>query len=325
MQTLRAVLQYAPRQRFDLNMQLEKPESVCTNGEIRDLNGKVCIYYDGYWIRYYPPVEDTLKNKKRLIESLTRRTFHHTEPGINTPGENLDVAREAFNKETDPKRKRVNGAMLAGALFNRATDIFTLVVELAEKGVNISDRNELMRECADCFKEALKLGKTVKHYSGAEGIDELWGEPFKAFTMPIDKFYESRYIKIAQTMRDIDAVANHMIKVFDSQEPFEGVGNLISELAEAAKKEAETIRSDRVILDIWPRFVAASEDLEEFEPNVPDVMSEDLRRHVVDGLRLINEGKDVLTYLSGARVPMPRTTRQYMERCDHYAKTGYAH
>lgn len=306
-------------------MQLKKPAPVQVNGDIKDIDGKVCIYFDGYWIRYYAPVEDNLVNKKHLIESLTRRTFHHTEPGINTPGEKLDIARDAYDRETDPKRKRVNGAMLAGALFNRAADIFTLVVELAEKGVHISERNELMRECGDCFREALDLGKAVKHYSGEEGIDELWGEPFKAFTMPIAKFYESRYIKIAQVMRDIDAIANHMIKTFDEHEAFEGVGNLIRELAEAAKMEAETIRSDKVIFDIWPRFVAASEGLEEFVPKVPDVMSEDLRRHIADGLRLISEGKDVLTYLSGARVPMPRTTQQYIKRCDHFAETGYTH
>ncbi|MGC4093589.1 MAG: hypothetical protein QM756_37965 [Polyangiaceae bacterium] len=37
----------------------------------------------------------------------------------------------------------------------------------------------------------------VLHRSGEEGIDELWGEPFKAFAFPIEEFYKSRYIKIA--------------------------------------------------------------------------------------------------------------------------------
>lgn len=304
-------------------MQLKKPLPVNANGDIKDINGKVCIYYDDYWIRYYAPVEDNLVNKKNLIESLTRRTFHHTEPGINTPGEKLDMAREAYENETDPKRKRVNSAMLAGALFNRAADIFTLVVEVAEKGVHISEQNELMRQCGECFKEALNLGKSVKHYSGEEGIDELWGEPFKAFTMSIAKFYESRYIKIAQTMRDIDNISAHMIETFDNNPPFEGVGCLIQELAEAAKLEAETIRSDKAIFDVWPRFVAASEDLDEFSPLLPDVISEDLRRHIADGVHLIKDGKDLLTYLSGARVPMPRTTSAYLERCNGYAKTGF--
>ena len=214
--------------------------------------------------------------------------------------------------------------MLAGALFNRATDIFTLVVELAEKGVHISENNELMRECAECFREALELGKSVRHHSGEEGIDELWGEPFKAFTMPIEKFYESRYIKIAQTMRDIDAIAGEMIQTFENSRYFSGIEPLIRELADAAKREAETIRRDNAIFDIWPRFVAASEDLEEFVPNVPDVMSENMHRQVADGLRLINEGKDVLSFLSGARVPMPKTTREYIERCKRYAETGYS-
>lgn len=303
-------------------MQLKEPLPENVNGDIKDINGKVCIFYDGYWIRYYAPVEDNLVNKKNLIESLTRRTFHHTEPGINTPGEKLDMAREAYEQATDAKRKRVNGAMLAGALFNRATDIFTLVVALAEKGVNISEQNELMRECGECFKEALNLGKSVKHYSGEEGIDELWGEPFKAFTMPIAMFYESRYIKIAQTMRDIDLISEHMINTFRDKLPFTGVEELIQELSEAAKMEAETMRTDKAIFEVWPRFVAASEDLDEFMPAFPDVMNEDLRRHIADGVQIIKDGKDLLTYLSGARVPMPRTTRVYLERCEYYTRTG---
>lgn len=304
-------------------MQLKEPLPVNANGDIKDINGKVCIHYDGYWIRYYAPVEDNLVNKKNLIESLTRRTFHHTEPGINTPGEKLDLARKAYENEKDPKRKRVNGAMLAGALFNRATDIFTLVVAIAEKGVHISEQNELMRECGECFKEALNLGKSVKHYSGEEGIDELWGEPFKAFTMPIAKFYESRYIKISQTLRDIDTISACMIKTFGDMPAFKGVGELIRELADAAKMEAETMRSDKAIFNIWPRFVAASEDLGEFAPVFPDVANEDSHRHIADGLHLIEDGKDILAYLSGARVPMPRTTHAYLERCDRYIETGY--
>ena len=300
------------------------PLQAACNGDIRNIDGNVCIFYDSYWIRYYAPLEDNLVNKKTLIESLTRRTFHHTEPGINAPGEKLELAREAYNKQSDPKRKRVNGAMLAGALFNRATDIFTLIVELAAKGVKISESNELMRECGDCFKEALELGKSVRHYSGEEGIDELWGEPLKAFTMPIARFYESRYIKIAQTMRDIDTVAGCMIETFEATKYFAGIGVLVRELCEVAKMAAETMRSDTAMFEIWPRFVAASEDLVEFSPRLPEFVSEDVRRQIADGTRLINEGKDVLSYLAGVRVPMPRTTRDFVSRCEQYLKTGYA-
>ena len=61
------------------------------NGTVRDLGGKKRVHYEGYWIRYYPPPEETLTARKNLIEQLARRTFHHTEAGINTPGDRLDL------------------------------------------------------------------------------------------------------------------------------------------------------------------------------------------------------------------------------------------
>ena len=75
--------------------------------------------------------------------------------------------------------------------------LFTTIVEMGEKGVKVSHNNELMRQCSSCFQEALTLGQQVKHHSGCEGIDEVWGEPFKAFTMPVADFYQSRFVKIA--------------------------------------------------------------------------------------------------------------------------------
>lgn len=301
----------------------EAAEKKIENGYIKDVDGKVCIFYEGYWIRYYAAPEDTLSEKKRLIESLTRRAFHHTEPGINTPGDKLELARTAYEQENDPRRKRVNAAMLAGALFNRATDIFTIIVELGEKGVHISRQNELMKQCAQCFKEALELGKHVKHYSGEEGIDELWGEPFKAFTMPMEQFYESRYIKIAQTMRDIERISGEMTRVFGPIPQFKGVAPVIEEMAKAAMLEAETTRSDWAIFEIWPRFVASCEAVENFKPNVGIDAGDATKRLVMDGKHLLVEGKDVLTYLAGARVPMPKTTCEYLEKCAYFAEHGH--
>lgn len=288
------------------------------NGTRKEIDAKSCIYYDGYWIRYYAPPSESLAEKKLLIDTLTRRLFHHTEHGINTPGESLDLARKAYDSEQDPARKRVNGAMLAGALFNRAADIFTTVVDLAEKGVHISPDNELMRQCGDYFQEALELGKTVKHYSGHEGIDELWGEPLKAFTLSIEDFYETRYVKIAQTMRNIDAVGARMCELFSDDPAFPGVCPLILELCAAAKLEIETIRSDPVIFEVWPRFVAAGEALLAYRAQTPRLATSEERRLVDQGMRLISDGNDLLTYISGARVPMPKSTREYLERCNAY-------
>jgi len=288
------------------------------NGTRKDIGAKPCIYFDGYWIRFYAPPAESLAAKKQLIDSLTRRLFHHTEHGINTPGESLDLARKAYDAEQEPARKRINGAMLAGALFNRAADIFTTVVDLGEKGVHISPDNELMRQCGDYFQEALELGKTVKHYSGHEGIDELWGEPFKAFTMTIEDFYNSRYVKIAQTMSNIDRLGARMSELFADDPGFSDVCPLITEVCEAAKLESETIRTDPVIFEVWPRFVAAGEALLDFRPQTPERMSQSEQRMVEHGLQLISEGNDLLTYISGARVPMPKSTHEYLERCDAY-------
>jgi len=288
------------------------------NGARRRIGDKECVYYDGYWIRYYAPPEETLAAKQQLIELLTRRLFHHTELGINTPGDRLETARAAYERETDPQRKRVCGAMLAGALFNRATDIFTSIVDLAGKGVETSPDNELMCECEACFVEALKLGKTVKHYSGHEGIDELWGEPLKAFSMSLVDCYWSRYAKIAQTMRDIDRVAGAMTEQIEADERLGEAGPLVRAFARAARDETETMRTDVATFDVWPEFVACGERLLDFRPRGPFPEDERGQRRVEDGLRLLREGANLLTYLAGARVPMPKSTREFLELCRRY-------
>ena len=278
------------------------------------------IFCDGYWIRYYAPLEDTLTNRKRLIDSLTRRAFHHTEAGINTPGRSLDLARQAYESETDPDQKRINAAMLAGALFNRATDLFTTIVELGEKGVKVSHSNELMRQCSDCFLEALTLGKQVKHHSGCEGIDEVWGEPFKAFTMPVADFYQSRFIKIAQGMRDIDEVARCMKEEFSDLEMFAGLEQLIVDYAIAARHAAETMKIDPLIFQVWPKFVALGEKLDEFRPSLPANADQMLRMRVAYGRALIQDGRRLISYIASARVSMPKSTAIYVDKCRRYSK-----
>ena len=292
-----------------------------TDGTRRVIDSIDYVYYDGYWIRYYAPLQDTLANRKRLIDSLTRRAFHHTEAGINTPGSSLEHARQAYESETDPERQRVNAAMLAGALFNRATDLFTAIVDLEELGVQVSRNNELMRQCSDCFQEALTLGQQVKHNSGCEGIDEVWGEPFKAFTMPIADFYQSRFVKIAQGMREIDLVADCMIEVFCSGVLFSGLEDLVVDYATAARQAAETMKKDPCIFQVWPNFVALGESLDVFRPEVPADADQILRMRIAYGRNLIQEGRRLISYIAGARVPMPQSTTAYIDECQRFARS----
>lgn len=303
------------------NLQLASEQSNSPeNGTIRENGGKICIHIDGYWIRYYAPPPNTMAEKRALIFSLRRRVFHHTEQGINSPGWRLEIARKYYEEEEDPARKRVKAAMLAGSLFNRATDIFTSVVDLEEKGIHVDDTNQLMKQCEACFMEALELGKQVKHFSGEEGVDELWGEPFKAFSYPIDKFFQSRYIKLAQTFKAIDTIIDRMQDVFASVPGFEGVSPLLEELRETSKTEVETMRRDEAIYEVWPRYVAAKEAIVEFKPC--GLNERDNLRYWEDGLRLLHMGCEVTSYLSGVRVPMPVTTANYMANCDLYEQNG---
>ncbi|MBL8418144.1 MAG: hypothetical protein JNN31_07890, partial [Dechloromonas sp.] len=43
---------------------------------------------------------------------------------------------------------------------------------------------------------------------------------------------------------------------------------------------------------------------------------------VSDGLQLIRQGRDLIFYIARARTPMPKSTREYIERCATYLETG---
>jgi hypothetical protein len=293
-------------------------------GEKRVFDGQLRVHYYGYWVKTYPVPADTLEAKKELIAALTRRLFNHTEHGLNVPGTRLGEARRAYEQETDPTRRRVKGAMLAGALFNRATGIFTQLVEIQKLGVEIQSENPLMRQCGEHLKEALELGKLVLHRSGDEGIDELWGEPFKAFLLPLESFYESRYIKIAETMRDIDAIADTLIETFAELSGFAGIEELVREFAEVAKIKTETLRTDPDLFEVWTTFVVSAERLAEFEPRLAGEASPRVQQALADGRKLIRDGKDLITYITRARVRMPKSTAEFIERCKAFRSASKA-
>ncbi|NJD24147.1 MAG: hypothetical protein FIB06_01960 [Betaproteobacteria bacterium] len=291
-------------------------------GTRRRFAGQERVFYCGYWVKTHVVPADTLAAKKRLIEALTRRLFNHTEHGLNIPGTRLDEARRAHAAETDPARQRVKAAMLAGALFNRAADIFRNLVELQACGIEILSDNPLMRECGACLLEAMELGRCVLHRSGEEGIDELWGEPFRAFSIPLEDFYESRYIKIAQVMRDIDRMATAMADSLPRIAAFSGLAEPVLALAEAAKVTAETLRTDADIFDVWANMVAAAECLS--GPRLVDSLRDAPAgsHNLSDGLNLIQDGRDLIFYIARARTPMPKSTRDFIDRLAGYVATG---
>jgi hypothetical protein len=296
----------------------DQNEPSVNNGFYKHIDGELRVHYYGYWIKAYEPPVNNLAAKRLLIESLTRRLFNHMEHGINIPGRHLDKVREAYEAEDEPRKKRVKGAMLAGALFNRAADIFTQLVELEACGVNINPQNDLMRACGHCLQEALEYGKLVRHRNGDAGIDELWGEPFKAFVMSIDDFYESRYVKIAMTMKNIDEVAGYMSGCICGNPHFEGLEPMILHYADMAKRKCETLRTDSDILDVWAEFVVAGEAIVEYhalhdiDPSIETVLDE------FDSQHLLKMGVKLIAEITRARTCMPKSTEKFLDECRHF-------
>lgn len=288
------------------------------NGLRKKIDGVTRVYYEGYWIKCYEPPVDTLSAKKSLIQSLTRRLFNHMEHGINIPGKLLDNVRAAYEAEHDPRKKRVKGAMLAGALFNRAADIFTHLVELEASGVEILPENDLMHACGQYLREALEFGKLVKHRNGDEGIDELWGEPFKAFIMSVEDFYESRYIKIAMTMKNIDQAAAYMAGCIKNDPRFPGVDSLIVDYAKAARRKCETLRTDDDIFDVWSDFVVAGEAVTDFIPEHIASLENEPLIDVLDVRYMLKTGVRLIAFITRARTPMPKSTKKFLSECELY-------
>ncbi len=296
-------------------------------GSRRFIDNAERVFYGGYWVKTYPVPADSLQGKKKLIEALTRRLFNHTEHGLNIPGARLDEARAAYDAEKDPAIRRVKGGMLAGALFNRAADIFRRLVELQAEGVEIREDFPLVQECGRCLLEAMELGRMVLHRSGEEGLDELWGEPFRAFSISVEEFYESRYVKISQCMRDIDRIAASMASNFKRIPAFAGIEKAIVEFATAARIKTETLRTDANIFDVWARFVAAGERLVNFSPTAGSLQAKEARRQrscdVSDGIELLRRGRNLIFHIARARTPMPKSTEEYIARVEFYLAHGH--
>ena len=172
------------------------------------------------------------------------------------------------------------------------------------------------------LQEALALGKLVLHRSGEEGIDELWGEPFKAFAFPVEDFYRSRYLKVAMTMQAIDAIAAEMNAAFDGLPAFAAMAPLVDELAAAARAQSETLRSDPDMFDVWTSFAVALREAPSVPPSLARAATDAERQRAELGLELVREGVALVDSIARARVPMPKSTAEYIERCRSFAKSA---
>ena len=174
--------------------------------------------------------------------------------------------------------------------------------------------------------EALDLGRLVLHRSGEEGIDELWGEPFRLFSTSLEQFFEGRYIKIGLAMKDIDAIANCIVTNFGDIPVFAAINRIALEFAAAARVKIETLRTDPEIFDVWAQFVAAGERLANFSPvsarDETELKSSARPHGISDGVQLLRNGHALMFHITRARTSMPKSTREFIERCEFYRLNG---
>lgn len=173
----------------------------------------------------------------------------------------------------------------------------------------LTSRTEAGKPVADMFPN-LRAAAT-------EGIDELWGEPFRAFSIPLDDFFESRYIKIGQTMRDID-IAAAMIVSFTKIPAFAAV-----ERRSASLRTPPASRPRRCAPT--PTFSKCGRNWSlppNGSPTSPLPVSA-AQRGVSDGLQLLRNGRDLVFDIARARADA-QSTRDYIARCEVYLATGWA-
>src|SRR5262249_3041529 len=103
---------------------------------------------------------------------------------------------------------------------------------------------------------------------------------------------------------------------------FSGLETIVREFATAARVKTETLRTDPEIFDVWANLVTAGERLVNFHPLLSKTPSELERRKGSYGTQIICNGRDLIFYITRARVSMPKSTREFVERCEHYAATG---
>ena len=99
---------------------------------------------------------------------------------------------------------------------------------------------------------------------------------------------------------------------------FAGVEPLITSFVGAARVKCETLHTDPEIFDVWSTFVCEGEKLSAFEPLLPQRHSLDDRLRAAQGVQLIAAGKELISSITRARVPMPKSGREYLERLKLY-------
>jgi hypothetical protein len=126
-------------------------------------------------------------------------------------------------------------------------------------------------------------------------------------------------------MRAIDEITAALVDALCEQRAFAGIGGLLASLGAAAKAKTETLRTDPDVFDVWSSFVVACENLSRFVPCSGEGGGQADGTRVVEGLCLVRDGIALISNVTRARVPMPKSARTFIERCQRFKMACAAH
>ena len=95
-------------------------------------DGHTYLINDGYYLPYYQPSNDPLKEKSDSLERFFERFLHHCEPSINIKRTDEQIEKMRLDYEglpDDSERKRISGALLVGAIVRRCGKICKKVIK----------------------------------------------------------------------------------------------------------------------------------------------------------------------------------------------------
>lgn len=121
-------------------------------------------------------------------------------------------------------------------------------------------------------------------------------------------------------MREIDVITDKIATMFEKSPMFSHLVPTVRELGASAKLTAETLRSDTRIIEIWPRFVGASDRISSANPNLPKESIK--KQHALGqrGLQLLQDGARLIINHANTRIPMPKSTHEFLDRCDNFTR-----
>ena len=80
------------------------------------------------------------------------------------------------------------------------------------------------------------------------------------------------------------------------------------------------MKTDPAIFEVWPEFVASGNKLWRFRAQSGS--SPEQVEQVKQGNNLIKDGKKLMEWIAFARVPMPKTTANFVASCNEFIRNS---